>query len=120
MQLEVVKVEEGLCAGRVLFHSVVSRTPAEAAAQQAGVEERQRLRAERRRQQARPPAVLLPRAQPVAAEGKWRGCQKGRPPAPPSSAGMRSRTPPWRAGRPGVRCAGHARLGARGRGEPAD
>ena len=54
MQLEVVKVEEGLCAGRVLFHSLIARSAAETAAQQAGVEERQRLKAERRREQARP------------------------------------------------------------------
>lgn len=54
MQLEVVKVEEGLCAGRVLFHSLIARSAAETAAQQADVEERQRLKAERRRQQARP------------------------------------------------------------------
>jgi hypothetical protein len=119
MQLEVVKVEEGLCAGRVLFHSVVSRTPAEAAAQQAGVEERQRLRAERRRQQARPPAVLPPRAQPVAAEDKGRGCQRGRPPAPRSSVGMQSRTQPWRDVRPGVRCVWQVRLGAHAGAEPA-
>lgn len=53
MQLEVVKVEEGLCAGRVLFHSLIARSAAETASQQARVEERQRLKSERRRQQAR-------------------------------------------------------------------
>ena len=61
MQLEVVKVEEGLCAGRVLFHSLIARSATETAAQQAQVEERQRLKAERRRQQATP---------------LWAGCER--------------------------------------------
>ena len=51
MELEVVKVEEGLCDGRVLFHSLINRTAAAAAAQQAEIDERQRLKAERRREQ---------------------------------------------------------------------
>lgn len=51
MELEVVKVEEGLCDGRVLFHSLINRTAAATAAQQAEIDERQRLKAERRREQ---------------------------------------------------------------------
>lgn len=53
MELEVVKVEEGMCAGRVLYHSFVTKSAAEAQAQQKDIDERERLRAERRRQQVR-------------------------------------------------------------------
>ncbi len=53
MELEVVKVEEGMCSGRVLYHSFIQRSAAEAAAQQKDIDERERLRAERRRQQVK-------------------------------------------------------------------
>ncbi len=53
MELEVVKVEEGLCAGRVLFHAHRSKTREEADAQEGEVVEKERLRSERRRQQVR-------------------------------------------------------------------
>lgn len=51
MELEVVKVEEGLCAGRVLFHAHRSKTQEEAQAQEGEIVERERLKSERRRQQ---------------------------------------------------------------------
>lgn len=53
LELEVVKVEEGLCDGRVLFHKYQQRSKAEVDAQQAEWDEREALRAERRRQQVR-------------------------------------------------------------------
>ena len=42
-----------MCEGRVLFHSHVHKSAEESAAQQEEVDERDRLKAERRRQQAR-------------------------------------------------------------------
>ena len=51
LELELVKGEEGLCTGRVLFHAHVSKPPQEAAAQQTAVEDREQLRAKRRLQQ---------------------------------------------------------------------
>ncbi|KAK9840668.1 hypothetical protein WJX81_008651 [Elliptochloris bilobata] len=79
MQLEVVKVEEGLCAGRVLFHSLIVRSAAETAAQQAEIEERQRLKAERRQQQAenvQRKAVGQKRKAVAGAEGDGAGAAK--------------------------------------------
>lgn len=55
MELEIVKAEEGLCSGRVLHHAYVHRSAEDAAAQQHDIDERERLRAERRRQQVRRP-----------------------------------------------------------------
>eukprot|EP00891_Asterochloris_glomerata_P008337 jgi/Astpho2/8337/e_gw1.00122.100.1_t len=54
LELEVVKVEEGLCQGKVLYHSWVSKSPAEAAQQESVVAEgrtREELREKRRKQQ---------------------------------------------------------------------
>eukprot|EP00775_Hariotina_reticulata_P013842 gene13842-13963_t len=51
LELEIVKVEEGLCAGAVLYHAHVTKTKAQASAQQAVKDEADRLRAQRRRQQ---------------------------------------------------------------------
>lgn len=58
LELEVIKAEEGLCSGRVLFHAHVEKDPEAAEQQQAAVEEtaatqeeRERLRAVRRHQQ---------------------------------------------------------------------
>ncbi|KAK9794607.1 hypothetical protein WJX73_006493 [Symbiochloris irregularis] len=58
LELEVVKAEEGLCSGRVLFHAHVQKDAEAAEQQQAAVEEteatqeeRERMRAARRRQQ---------------------------------------------------------------------
>lgn len=53
MELEIVKVEEGLCEGQVLFHKYQQRSAAEAAAQQGEWEEKAALREERRKQQVR-------------------------------------------------------------------
>ena len=47
----MVKVEEGMCSGRVLYHSFIRRSAAESEAQQKEIDERERLRSERRRQQ---------------------------------------------------------------------
>ena len=51
LELEVVKVQEGLGTGQVLYHKYQERSTDQAAAQQDAVEEARRLRAERRRQQ---------------------------------------------------------------------
>ncbi|CAG9467611.1 unnamed protein product [Pedinophyceae sp. YPF-701] len=51
MELEVVKVEEGLCAGEVLFHAHVQKTDEEKRGLRDKVAERERLRGERRAQQ---------------------------------------------------------------------
>lgn len=47
----MVKVEEGLCDGRVLFHSHVSKSPAERAALQQRKETEVQLKDVRRKQQ---------------------------------------------------------------------
>ena len=63
MELEVVKVEEGLCDGRVLFHSHVSKTPQERAALQQRKETEVQLKDARRKQQVhRPPIYLCDKA----------------------------------------------------------
>lgn len=36
MELELVKVEEGLCDGRVLYHAYMAKTPEEAAELEVG------------------------------------------------------------------------------------
>jgi hypothetical protein len=66
MELEIVKVEEGLCSGRVLYHSIIHKSPEEANVQQQEIDERERLRAERRRQQVQSvcPADVVPSALP--------------------------------------------------------
>jgi ribosome biogenesis protein SSF1/2 len=51
LELEIVKVEEGLCDGRVLFHRYVQRSPEEAAEQEAAVASARRLKAARRAEQ---------------------------------------------------------------------
>ncbi|KAF6255316.1 Brix domain-containing protein, partial [Scenedesmus sp. NREL 46B-D3] len=51
LEMEIVKVEEGLCGGAVLYHAHVSRTKKQASAQQAAKDEAAQLRAARRRQQ---------------------------------------------------------------------
>ncbi|PSC71677.1 Peter Pan [Micractinium conductrix] len=51
LELEVVKVEEGLCDGRVLYHKYDSRTKTETDAQQKEWDERESLRTQRRQQQ---------------------------------------------------------------------
>ena len=51
LELEIVKVEEGLCDGRVLFHKYQQRSAAQAAEQQQDWDERAAVREERRKQQ---------------------------------------------------------------------
>lgn len=54
LELEVVKVEEGLCDGKVLFHSFVHKTAGQAALQKRHLSEKEQeeqLRAKRRHQQ---------------------------------------------------------------------
>lgn len=51
LELEIVKVEEGLCDGAVLYHAHESRTPAQVKEQQHKIDEREKLRAQRRQQQ---------------------------------------------------------------------
>eukprot|EP00877_Chromochloris_zofingiensis_P011512 jgi/Chrzof1/6614/Cz19g02210.t1 len=51
LELEVVKVEEGLCDGAVLYHAHVHKSEQEASAQQRQVDEQAKLKAQRRRQQ---------------------------------------------------------------------
>lgn len=55
LTLELVKIEDGLCAGDVLFHAHVDKDPAEAAALRDEHEERERLRRQRRAEQVREP-----------------------------------------------------------------
>lgn len=55
----MVKVEEGLCDGQVLYHKYVQRSKAEAAAQQSEVEAARALKEQRRRQQVGDWRVLL-------------------------------------------------------------
>lgn len=51
LELELVKIQEGLATGTVLYHRYEERTTDQATAQQDAVEEAHRLRAERRQQQ---------------------------------------------------------------------
>ena len=51
LELEVVKVEEGLCGGRVLYHRYVKKSAKEAAAQESEVETKRREKDKRRREQ---------------------------------------------------------------------
>lgn len=60
LELEIVKVEEGLCDGRVLFHKYQQRSATEKALQQAEWDEKAALRDQRRRQQVGCAAAGLP------------------------------------------------------------
>lgn len=51
LELQIVKIHEGLASGRVLFHRFDKRSAEEAAEQQNDAETRDQLRAERRREQ---------------------------------------------------------------------
>lgn len=51
MELEIVKVEEGLCGGRVLFHRYVKRTKEELQHQESEIETQRREKEKRRREQ---------------------------------------------------------------------
>ncbi len=52
LELEVVKVEEGLCDGKVLFHNCVKKSAGEASQQQSEKEIERELKEKRRKQQA--------------------------------------------------------------------
>ena len=54
MELEIVKVEDGLCTGEVLFHKHVQKSTEEVAEQAERVKSREELREQRRRQQVGP------------------------------------------------------------------
>ncbi len=58
MELEVMKIEEGLCSGRVLHHAYVEKSAAEVNEQQTEVEEQRKLKEQRRKQQVPPPPFL--------------------------------------------------------------
>lgn len=49
MELEVIKIEEGLCDGKVLYHTYESRTAEEVKQKDDEMEEKKRLKDERRR-----------------------------------------------------------------------
>eukprot|EP00898_Chlorokybus_atmophyticus_P006457 jgi/Chlat1/6812/Chrsp51S06510 len=51
MELELVKVEEGLCDGKVLYHGYIQRSEEEVAELQKRKDEQVRLKAERKKQQ---------------------------------------------------------------------
>ena len=51
LELEVVKVEEGLCDGKVLFHSYVKKSAGEASQQQSAKESERAIKEKRRKQQ---------------------------------------------------------------------
>lgn len=51
MELEVMKVQEGLCDGKVLYHKYETKTAEEASELQSKKEQQERLRAQRRHQQ---------------------------------------------------------------------
>lgn len=49
MELEVIKIEEALCDGKVLYHAFENRTAEEIAVKDSEIEEKKRLKEERRR-----------------------------------------------------------------------
>lgn len=51
LELQIVKIQEGLASGRVLFHRFDQRSAEDKAAQQQDAEAKERLRAERRQEQ---------------------------------------------------------------------
>ena len=51
LELEVVKVEEGLCDGKILFHSYVKKSAGEASQQQSDKESQRAIKEKRRKQQ---------------------------------------------------------------------
>lgn len=51
LELEIIKVEEGLCGGKVLYHRYVKKSAAEAAAQETEAETKRRQKEQRRKEQ---------------------------------------------------------------------
>lgn len=52
MELEIVKAEEGMCNGQVLYHQHITKPAAEVAEKTKELQDREELRQKRRRQQA--------------------------------------------------------------------
>lgn len=59
--VHTLQAEEGLCSGRVLYHSHVQKSAQADANQQEEIVERERLKAERRREQVQTFAEILAR-----------------------------------------------------------
>ena len=55
MELEIVKAEEGLCGGRVLYHQHVHKSAAEVDKQTRTIQSQQELKEKRKRQQVHSP-----------------------------------------------------------------
>jgi ribosome biogenesis protein SSF1/2 len=51
LELEVIKIEESLCDGKVLYHRYESRTAEEVAAKDSEIEEKKKIKDERRKEQ---------------------------------------------------------------------
>eukprot|EP01023_Acetabularia_acetabulum_P048771 TRINITY_DN5169_c0_g1_i10.p1 TRINITY_DN5169_c0_g1~~TRINITY_DN5169_c0_g1_i10.p1 ORF type:complete len:456 (-),score=69.48 TRINITY_DN5169_c0_g1_i10:134-1417(-) len=51
LNLVLVKVQEGLCEGRVLYHKYIQKTPQEVAEQQQLIEQKAQVKAQRKQQQ---------------------------------------------------------------------
>eukprot|EP01025_Chloroclados_australasicus_P021105 TRINITY_DN2214_c0_g1_i1.p1 TRINITY_DN2214_c0_g1~~TRINITY_DN2214_c0_g1_i1.p1 ORF type:complete len:457 (-),score=66.00 TRINITY_DN2214_c0_g1_i1:306-1676(-) len=51
LELQLIKVQEGLCDGRVLYHRFIEKTPEEIALQQQEIEEKSKLKEQRRKKQ---------------------------------------------------------------------
>lgn len=70
LDLRIIKVEEGLCEGAVLYHAHVKKSAAEMAAQEEGVEAKQRLKDERRKQQVQQHSIIC-RLPGAACNPRW-------------------------------------------------
>lgn len=55
LDLEVMKAEEGVCAGKVLYHRFIQRNPEEVTKQSAAIKTKEELREKRRRKQVPKP-----------------------------------------------------------------
>lgn len=64
LELEVVKVEEGLCDGKVLFHSYVKKSAGQASEQQSEKELERAVKDKRRKQQVQLHTPLSPWGHP--------------------------------------------------------
>lgn len=64
LELEVVKVEEGLCDGKVLFHSYVKKSAGQASEQQSEKELERVVKEKRRKQQVQSLVINVPMAWP--------------------------------------------------------
>lgn len=87
LSLKLLKVEEGLCDGATLYHSLVSKSEEEAAETAARVQARQQLKAERKAAQAENVARKQQAAQEKAERRKRRRGLGGGSDAGSSAAG---------------------------------